>query len=255
MDHDIVISQQFGWQRIRSWLTLMVVMGLALVISLPQLASANGLRENNAWQFETKSERTQKAAVLDLILKKQGGYYRPAKNITTNNITNYTTYDIAGPYIDCNMTSQALGNQGSIAQDAPVGSPSVDVGSTTSSSALGNSDTSTINSDGGSSGTGLIYLDDAEGDVSSDSAAGGTNTVNNSQSNDGSSQTSTTTGNSFDSDISRVSGSGGDGRVSLNSDQSLDDSSVTSKISDSSVCDFNVVSGSVDSPINSEGGD
>ncbi len=231
----------------RRFLTGFLFLAAAVAAALPLPVFANDLFEDRAWQFETTTERAHKAAVLDLILRKKAGMYKNTYNNTYN-----TTYDISGHYIDCNMTSQSLGNQGTANQQAPVGSPSLGVSSSTSSSTIGNSGTGTVTAGGATSG--LTSSSGENSDPTNTSTAGGANTVSTNQSNDGSSQNSSAYDNTFSSTVSGVSGTGGGASVALNSNQSMADSQVTSTISDSSSCDFNVVSGSVGSPINSGGG-
>lgn len=195
---------------------------------------ANNLGENNSWKFDTSADRANKAVVVDLIEKKQAGMYKAA--VTTNNNTNSNTiiYDIAGSYLDCNLTAQAVGNQSTASQQAPIASPTTTVGATTSSTASGNSGVSTI-----SDGYGL-----------SETAAGGTNQNSTTQSNDGATVSSATSDNSFDSSVSGLSTDGGGASASLNTTQGSTDSPTTTTVSSSSACDFNTVSLSPGSPIN-----
>jgi hypothetical protein len=175
-------------------------------------------------------------------------------NTYNNTYNNKTDYNISGNYIDCNMTSQSTGNQGSVAQDVPVGSPTIGVNSSTSSSASGNASTGAIDSGSNTSNTGLTSQEGGSGSVNNTSTAGGTNSLNNNLSNDGSTQSSSANGNTFSSKLSGVSGTGGGASVVLNSSQSLAGSPVSSSITRSKACDFNTVSGSIGSPINSGGG-
>jgi hypothetical protein len=230
-----------------------LVFAFGLLLFVPRAALANDLFEDRAWQFETTTERAQKAAILDLIERKKAGMYNNTYNSTYNSNSS-TDYNISGDYIDCNMTSQATGNQGGITQNVPVGSPTIGVNSSTSSSASGNSGTGTIATGGNTSNTGLTSQKGDTDSVSNTSTAGGTNSVSNSQSNNGSTQNSSANGNAFSSTVSGVSGTGGGASVALNSTQSLANSPVSSSISRSKACDFNTVSGSIGSPINSGGG-
>ena len=238
-------SRRVGWQT--AWRVVFVVALLGVVSSA---ALANDLFENRAWQFESATDRAHKAAVLDFILKQKAGGYT---TYNTNNNTNLINYNISGDYIDCNMTSQALGNQGSVAQDAPVGSPSIGVDSSTSSSATGNSGTGTVTAGGNTADTGPTAQSSGTGMLDTSAAADGTNSVSNSQSNDGGAQSSSATGNSFDSTVSEVSGNGGEASVALNSSQTMDNTSVSSAISNSDVCRFNTVSDNIGYPLNSGG--
>lgn len=228
-----------------------LLFAIALILFTPRVILANGLFEDKSWQFETTTDRGNKAVILDLIEKKKGGMYHNTYNSTYNNKTDY---NISGDYIDCNMTSQATGNTESIAQDVPVGSPTIGVNSTTSSSASGNASNSAIDSGSNTSNTGLTSQEGGSGSVNNTSTAGGTNSLSNNQSNDGSTQNSSANGNTFSSTLSGVSGTGGGASVALNSTQSLAGSPVSSSIAHSKACDFNTVSGSIGSPINSGGG-
>jgi hypothetical protein len=224
--------------------TKCVLIAGAFALAVPLAALANGIRENGSWQFETVAERTQKAAVLDLIEKKNAGTYN-----NTFNTTNNTNYNISGDYVDCNMTSTSLGNQGTVTQDAPVASPTIGVSSSTSSSSSGNSGSGTVTAGSDSSSPGLSE----NGSTINSSTAGGANSVSTTQSNNGSSQNSAATGNTFASKVSGITGSGGGASVALNSSQSLAGSSVSSNIANSSACRFNTATGNNGSPINSQG--
>ncbi len=224
--------------------------GLAITMTVCPGVLANDFSESRAWQFQSASERAHKAVVLDLILRQKAGGYT---QYTTNHNTNTINYNISGDYIDCNMTSQALGNQGSVAQDAPIGSPSIGVDSTTSSAATGNSGSGTITAGGNTADTGPTVQGSGTGPLDTSAAADGTNSVSNSQSNEGGTQSSSTTGNSFNSSVSQVSGSGGEASVALNSSQTLENTSVSSAISNSEVCRFNTVSDNIGGPLNGEG--
>ena len=228
-----------------------LIFAVALVLFVPRAALANDLFEDRAWQFETTTDRAQKAAILDLIERKKAGMYNNTYNSTYNSKTDY---NVAGDYIDCNMTSQASGNQGGITQDVPVGSPTIGVSSGTSSSASGNAATGLIDSGSNMSDTGLTSQTGGSGSVNNTSTAGGTNSLSNSLSNNGSTQTSSANDNTFSSKVRGVSGTGGGASVALNSTQSLAGSPVSSSITRSKACDFNTVSGSIGSPINSGGG-
>lgn len=229
----------------------LILLTVAAICFAPQPAIANNLFEDGGWQFNTTSDRGNKAFILDLIERKNAGMYN---NTFRNTYNIQNNYDIAGPYIDCNMTSQASGNQGSSTQNAPVGSPSISVESSTSASSSGNSGTTTVTS-GGSDTSGLnAIMSDSSGTATNNTTGSGdSNSVNTNQSNDGSTQQSSASNNSFGSSITGVSGAGGEAGVALNSNQSLQNSPVTSGIYDSSVCNFNVVSDSIGSPINNTG--
>jgi hypothetical protein len=112
--------------------------------SLP--AAANGLGENSPWRFRTDFERAARAAVVDLIERKQGGYYdgftTVVNNVTTNNV---------GTQINCNNGASAIGNEADngIAGNAPT----VDVGADNSATSVGNNNSSTVPGEGGQIGS------------------------------------------------------------------------------------------------------
>jgi hypothetical protein len=245
-----ILSQYFA-RSIKFWTGGCLIFSVALILLIPRATLANGLFEDNAWKFETTTDRANKAAIVDLIEKKKAGMYNNTYNNTYNSKTDY---NISGDYIDCNLTSQATGNSGSVAQDVPVGSPTIGVSSGTSSSASGNASTGSVDSGSNTSNTGLTSQAGGSGSVNNTSTAGGTNSLSNNQSNNGSTQNSSANGNAFSSTVSGVSGTGGGASVALNSTQSLAGSPVSSSITRSKACDFNTVSGSIGSPINSGGG-
>lgn len=105
-----------------------LVVGLVM---LGQSAFANGFRESSSWQFETSSDKTNKAAIADVVERKKGGFY----DGFDTNVTNYNTTNI-GTQINCNNSLSAAGN---IADNRQVGNaPNLDGGSRVQSSAAGN---------------------------------------------------------------------------------------------------------------------
>jgi hypothetical protein len=195
---------------------------------------ANNLGENYSWKFDTSADRANKAAVTDLIEKKKAGMYKPAS--TTNNVSNNNSinYDIAGSYLDCNLTAQAVGNQNTASQQNPIASPTISVGASNSSTSSGNTGTSSI----------------ANGDSLDSATPNGTNQNTTTQSNDGASVASTASSNSFSSSVSGLSTNGGGASSSLNTTQGSTNSPTSTAVSSSSACDFNTVSLSPGSPIN-----
>lgn len=225
---------------------------VAFILTTPLATLADSLQDyNSPWRFETPLEQAQKAAILALILQRQNQNASMAGG--SSNSTNTTNYNIAGDYVDCNLTSQSLGNQGTVSQNAPVASPSIGVGYSTSSAATGNSGSGTVTSGGSTSTTGATSQSGDTGSVSNTSTAGGSNSIDTTQNNDGSSQNSSADGNSFDSTVSGISGNGGGASVALNSTQTLSNSNLSSSISNSSACHFNTETGNVGAAINSGG--
>ena len=138
-----------------------------------------------------------------------------------------------------------------------MGSPTIGVSSSTSSSATGNSGSKQPHLERRRHLPDGLVARSADGQTVNNEVQPGSpgvvGPVNTNQTNDGSTQSSAASGNTFDSNVSGVSATGGGASVSLNSSQSLAGSPVSSAITDSSVCNFNVVSGSDGSPINSGG--
>ncbi|RXV58883.1 hypothetical protein C6W92_16105 [Roseovarius sp. A46] len=119
--------------------TLVCAMGVLL--ATPGLS--NGLFENRPWQFQTSADKANKAFVLDIIERKQGGFYDGFNTYNTTNI---------GTQVFCNNNANATGNIADNGQAGPNtsnnGAPSISADSTA------NSDTTNSQSDGfGNGGT------------------------------------------------------------------------------------------------------
>lgn len=108
----------------------------SVLLTAPTLVSANNVGENAGWQFHTTADKVNRAAVEDMRQKKQSGYYAAPV---------YNTF-IDRQY-NCNVSSLAAGSQGT---STAVGNSPTSSGHSTS--ALGNSDTATLNT-GDSAGT------------------------------------------------------------------------------------------------------
>lgn len=102
---------------------------LLSVCLVPAPAGANGLGENWSWQFQTSADRANNAAVLDLIARRQGGYY-DGFSTTVNNTTNI------GTQVNCNNYADALGNQAS--NGLTANAPNVDNTSGVAANGTGN---------------------------------------------------------------------------------------------------------------------
>jgi len=105
-------------------------------------ALANGLGESRPWQFDTSADKANKAAELDLMERKKGGYYDGFSTVY-NSTTNI------GTQINCSNDASATGN---IAQNGQTGNaPSASSDASTSSDATGSSSTQDTGSGSGSS--------------------------------------------------------------------------------------------------------
>jgi hypothetical protein len=128
---------------------------LLVVCAAP--AAANNLGENSAWQFRTSADKANQAAILDMIARRQGGYY--AAPIYNTNIARQ---------VNCSVAASAVGN--SDGQSAVANSPSVTGASSTST---GNAASSSV--DEGRAGASSASQQSNTGAVTA-GVTGGTNT-------------------------------------------------------------------------------
>jgi len=113
-------------------------------------AGANGWYESRSWQFDTSADKANKAAVLDMIERKKGGYY----DGFSTTVNNYNNTNI-GTQINCNNVAEATGNEAGNSQVA--NSPDVNNSSGIDSNASGNEANNEVGGPGkgsGSSGAG-----------------------------------------------------------------------------------------------------
>jgi hypothetical protein len=119
-------------------------------------ALANGWYESRPWQFDTSADKANKAAVVDMIERKKGGYY----DGFSTTINNYNNTNV-GTQINCNNVANATGNEAANSQVA--NSPTVTNTSGVKSSATGNE----ANNSGGGDGPGVSNGQENSGTVSS----------------------------------------------------------------------------------------
>ena len=163
---------------------------ISAVMGTSGSAVANGFGENRPWQFADPSDRNARAATLDLIERKQGGFY---DGFDTNNFNENFNCTGSAP--------NALANQNTQVADATTSSP--DTGSTanTDSSATGNqSEHYASNSPNAATGAPL----------------NGPARQNN-QANSG--QVNSAASSSVDNTVGDIDASGGQSNQALNSDQ------------------------------------
>ena len=75
--------------------------GILLISGTGSAALANNVGENYAWQFETSADKVNKAAIADMIERRENGFYEAPV---------YNTY-IERQY-NCSVASTATGNEG-----------------------------------------------------------------------------------------------------------------------------------------------
>lgn len=136
---------------------LSALLGCAIA---PACALANNIGENVAWQFQTTGDKLNRAAIEDMRQKKQSGYYA-APVYTTNIDRQY----------NCSVSSVAAGSQGS---STAIGNSPTSTGH--SASSLGNTDTSTVQPGNNSVGGTLSGTQSNTGEVES-SASGEVETI------------------------------------------------------------------------------
>jgi hypothetical protein len=110
--------------------SLLAISGILTIAGIENPAFANNVGENYAWQFETSTDKVNKAAIADMIEKKKSGYYAPPI---------YNTH-IERQY-NCSVASTATGNEGTntnLANSPTTNGPDVD--------ATGNANDSDIHS-------------------------------------------------------------------------------------------------------------
>jgi hypothetical protein len=100
-------------RRMKSTITTLILM------ASPLTAVANGLSESHAWQFQTTADKANKAAVVDLIERKKGGFY-----------DGFDTYTYIGSQVNCTNSANATANIAENGQAGPStesnGQPTID---------------------------------------------------------------------------------------------------------------------------------
>jgi hypothetical protein len=129
---------------------------VAAVFAFAGLAHANGIGENQTWQFHTGAEKATRAAAVDLMERKRGGYYHSFQTI--NNVVNNTRVD---RQYNCALTATSAGNGGSNGLSATTSSPGVSNSGSTSAASSANSASNALGHESlagylGSTGTGQL---------------------------------------------------------------------------------------------------
>ena len=139
-----------------------IITPVVIALALPLMAMpakpilANRLGENSAWQFDTTADKANKAAVLDMMERKKGGYY---DGFTT--VYNSTTN--IGTQINCSNSASATGN---VAQNGQTGnSTSATSGTTVNSDATGNDSTEASGDGDGANSTDQTNSGSVDSDV------------------------------------------------------------------------------------------
>lgn len=206
-------------------------------------ARANGLGSGGSWQFGTSNDAVNKANIAATISKERQGAFGPGD---TN-----IQYDVQGNLNNCNLNATSVGNTGANNQDAPIGSPTLSLGSDVNSGATGNDSTnSTTGGDANANMTagGMVESASGIGDTTTQTPSNST-ALNSTQANTGS-QLSTVGSVNTEYAVAGVNGTGGQGQANLNSTQTLANSDLTTSVQGSTACQFQDTSGNLASPIN-----
>lgn len=161
-----------------------LIIGIAAVLA--QSASANGLGENYSWQFQTGSDRANRAFIEDLRQKRNSGFYSaPVYNTTIDRQYN------------CNVASTATGNTGTNTTQAAMPSTGGNNGKAVGNDSqkyvelAGDAGTTTLNDKQTNKGA---VETDVKGDVSSNVEDNTTSQVLNSDQQNTGSQTASVDG-------------------------------------------------------------
>lgn len=210
-------------------------------------ALGNGLGESASWQFDSTTDKANRANVAAVISKERAGY-GPGDT--------YVTYDVKGDLVNCNLNSSAVGNTSETTQDAPIGSPDLTLSSSVNADSTGNEATNSTaggSTDATVSDGGMVDSATGIGDTTTQTAENST-ALNSDQANAGS-QLSTIGNVSSDYALAGLNATGGGGQANLNSTQTMTGSTLVSEVSDSSACQFQRINGNLGSPINATPGD
>src|SRR6056297_2162385 len=99
---------------------------VAFALLVPAQTQANGLWESQAWQFDTGLNKSTKAAIADVIERKQGGYY-DGFNTYVNNTTNIGTQVNCSNGASTNANIADNGQSGATLRSAPHNESSSEV--------------------------------------------------------------------------------------------------------------------------------
>lgn len=77
---------------------------LPLFCTIPSMAMANGVSENDAWRFQTTAEAANRAYIEDMRMKRSSGFY---------NAPQYNTFVDTQNNFNCSNSANSSGNGGS----------------------------------------------------------------------------------------------------------------------------------------------
>ncbi len=199
-----------------------LILAFAGSVALATAAQANGWLESRPWQFDTSADKANKAAVVDLIERKKGGYYDSWKTTVNNNVvTNNNT--VIESQTNCSVSATAVGNTGTNSMTGAASSPTVTNTSSNNASTTGNSNSSGVNNT------------DPSGVVIDNNGTNPNTVVDTNQSNNGSNLSSDVTSSTSNAASGRIAANGGRVNQALNSSQ-RNSGDQSASISNSTAC-------------------
>lgn len=202
-----------------------LILALAGSVALATAAQANGWLESRPWQFDTSADKANKAAVVDLIERKKGGYYDSWRTTINNNSINNTYID---RQVNCSVGASAVGNSGSNGMSGSASSPNVNNTSSNNATTTGNSNSSGVNNT------------DPAGVVIDNNGTNPSTVVDTNQSNNGSNLGSGVTNSASNSASGPIAANGGTVNQALNSTQA-NSGDQSASISNSTACSLTSV--------------
>jgi hypothetical protein len=187
------------------------LMASAVMVAAPAASWANGIGDNSSWQFQTATDKAVRNATLDMVERKQGGYYQSFQTINNTYI---------GRQYNCAVSATSAGNGGSNGMTANTSSPGVTNAGSTAANSAANSATNGL---GYGDVSGLASLSPSAGQLASTQSNGGAVSAGVSGS-----ATSAVTG--------AVTAGGGRSDLVLNSDQLNQNSQQMASVTGSTAC-------------------
>ena len=218
---------------------------MAALLACASPVLSNGIDEAGSWNFVSTADKANRANIAATISKERAGY-GPGDT--------HVNYDIAGDMVNCNLNSTATGNSSNTSQEAPIGSPKLNLSASVEAGSTGNQaqnstrggTSSATDSDGG-------MVDAALGIGNKTTQTSQNSTALNSDQANAGSQLSTIGNVTSEYALAGLNATGGGGQANLNSTQTTTGSTLVSEVSESSACQFQKFHGNVGSPINATG--
>lgn len=188
---------------------------IAVLVASPAFSEGFGPGFSGTYQFRSDNDRAVRVGVLDLMERKEAGFFQ-APIFNSNSTTT-----IAGDQIICDVAATTFGNSGSGVFEGQSGAPSVLNSPDVSAAATGN------------------LAGGAAGEPLNATGGGGSSSVNTSQGVESSSQTSTVGVAEQGGVVGNVGGSQSSLEQVSRNEQSIQSSALNSSVAGSSACLWN----------------